>query len=359
MNVIVDIGYNIFSTLLDASPFIVMGLFISGFITVFLSPDSISTYLGVGKIRSVFNASLFGIPLPLCSCGVLPAAVSLKKQGANNGAVTSFLISTPESGIDSIVITYALIDPIMTIARPVAAFIMAFTAGLIENFSPESVNQENPQANNETCHQCQCSQTCSDELIESEFESCIHESNAVSKIKYGLTHGFITVWFDMDRWFYFGVILAGMITILIPDEIFQSYLGGGLQSMLLMLIIGIPIYICASASTPIVAALILKGMSPGAALVFLLAGPATNITSLTVLMGILGHRATIIYLSTIAVLSLIFGMLLDSIYQFFSIIPSAHVGQSSSDLSVWIKVGCAILLIGLSIIKIVTSKNSQ
>ena len=142
-------------------------------------------------------------------------------------------------------------------------------------------------------------------------------------IKFALTE----FWEDLAGWFFIGLIIAGTITALLPDDLFGRYLGQGLPAMLIMLAIGIPLYICATASTPIAAALILKGVSPGAALVFLLAGPATNIASLTVLTGVLGKRATAIYLTTIAVSAVLFGLLLDQVYRFWGLTARAMVGH--------------------------------
>jgi hypothetical protein len=162
-------------------------------------------------------------------------------------------------------------------------------------------------------------------------------------------YAFSDLWEDIAKWFLFGVLLAGFITVLIPDDIFSRYLGSGLSAMLLMLAIGIPLYICATASTPIAAALILKGVSPGAALVFLLVGPATNVASLTVVTGILGKRATAIYLSTIAVSAVFFGLVVDQVYTSMGISAQAMVGQASEVIPLWLQWAGALLVLALSI----------
>jgi len=169
------------------------------------------------------------------------------------------------------------------------------------------------------------------------------------KIKAGVGYAFGDLWQDIAKWFLFGLLLAGLITVLIPDDIFSRYLGPGLPAMLLMLMVGIPLYICATASTPIAAALILKGVSPGAALVFLLAGPATNMASLTVLVGTLGKRATVIYLSSIAVCSVLFGLIVDQIYAYWGISAQAMVGQASEVIPLWAQWTGALLVLLLSI----------
>ncbi len=332
--------------LLDSAVYMLAGLMFGGLLRVFLSPDSISKHLGTGRFMSVFKAAILGVPLPLCSCGVLPAAVSLKNQGANNGATTAFLISTPESGVDSISVTYALLDPIMTIARPVAAFFMAMAAGITENFFNNSKEKAIPHKDILTSINNPNSVACCNDAKCETSPSSGEKISLIKKLRSGLVYAFTDVWDDLAGWFFVGLILAGVITSLIPERVIGQYLGGGMLSMLLMLAVGIPLYICATASTPVAAALIMKGVSPGAALVFLLAGPATNITSLTVLTGVLGKRTTIIYLSTIALFSVAFGLSLDSIYTFFEISPKAIVGTASEVVPFWLQLtGTAILII--------------
>jgi uncharacterized protein len=328
---------------LESSVYILFGLVISGLLRVFLNPGTVATHLGQGRFRSVFKAALFGIPIPLCSCGVLPAATTLKKQGANNGAVTAFLISTPESGVDSIAITYALLDPIMTVLRPLAAFITAFAAGISENIfgKEKAVPSEAPDLS------CPVDGCC-------DGNGCLPEEHSrhhgfLEKVRAGIRFVITDIWADLAPWFFFGLFLAGVITAAIPEDSISRYLGPGLWSMLLMLALGVPMYICATASTPIAAALILKGVSPGAALVFLLAGPATNITSLTVLTGLLGRRATGIYLLSIALSCVGFGLVTDQIYALAGVSAKATVGQASEFMPHYAEWAAALLLFLLSI----------
>ena len=343
MDLFIRILYEAWHLLLESSIYILLGLLVSGVLRVFLSPHTVAKHLGQGRFRSVFKAALIGIPIPLCSCGVLPAAASLKKQGANNGATTAFLISTPESGVDSIAVTYALLDPIMTVVRPISAFLMGTFAGITENmFSPKT--ELKPIQTDLSCPV----DGCCDGKVCSPEEHNRHHTFA-EKITAGVKFAFSDVWNDLAGWFFVGLILAGIISALIPDEVMQQYLGGGISSMLLMLVIGIPIYICATASTPVAAALILKGVSPGAALVFLLAGPATNVTSLTVLLRILGPRATAIYLSSIALFSVLFGLAVDQIYASIGISPLAVMGQASEALPDWVALAGVIMLLFFSI----------
>jgi uncharacterized membrane protein YraQ (UPF0718 family) len=269
--------------------------------------------------------------------------VSLRKQGANNGATTAFLISTPESGVDSISITYALLDPIMTVARPLVAFVTATIAGISENLFGSS--GENKRIIPDLS--CPVDNCCDGKNCDPETHRRHH--TFWEKIRAGVGYAFGDLWQDIAKWFLFGVLLAGFITVLIPDDIFSRYLGSGLSAMLLMLAVGIPLYICATASTPIAAALILKGVSPGAALVFLLVGPATNVASLTVLAGILGKRASAIYLGTIAVSAVIFGLVVDSVYDMMGFSAQAMVGQASEVIPLWIQWTGALVVLGLSL----------
>ena len=343
MNLIVQIVTASWHLLLEASIYVLFGLLVSGLLKVFLDPGMVARHLGHGRFSSVFKASILGIPIPLCSCGVLPAALSLKKQGANNGATTAFMISTPESGVDSIAITYALLDPIMTVARPIVAFVTAAVAGIAENLMgyKKSTPVEPPDL------RCPVDGCCDGIDCPSEIHK--HHHSLREKTAAGIRYAFTDFWGDLAGWFLFGILLAGIITTLIPDDIFSKYLGSGLPAMLLMLAIGIPLYICATASTPIAAALILKGVSPGAALVFLLAGPATNIASLTVLVGILGKRAAALYLAAIALCAVVFGLLLDAVYTSLGISAVAMVGKASEVMPAWLEWAAVLFLLGISV----------
>ncbi len=327
----------------QASIYILFGLLVGGLLKVFLSPAYVASHLGSGRFSSVFKAALFGIPIPLCSCGVLPAAASLKKQGANNGATTAFLISTPESGVDSISITWALLDPIMTVARPVSAFISAFVAGVAENIlnPPDTEKRATPDLS------CPIDNCC-DGIDCPPAEHKRHHSFQ-NKFKVGIKYAATDLWAELAGWFFVGILLAGIITVLVPDDVVSRYLGGGLSSMLFMLAFGIPLYICATASTPIAAAFIMKGVSPGTALVFLLVGPATNATSLSVLVGLLGKRATLLYLASIAVVSVVCGLAVDAIYLGLGISAVAVVGQAAEVLPEWLMTAATLLLLVLSV----------
>ena len=344
MAIIISVLQESWHLLLEASVYILFGMLVGGLLKVFLSPSFVADHLGKGRFVSVIKAALFGIPIPLCSCGVLPAAASLKRQGANNGATTAFLISTPESGVDSMAITYALLDPIMTVARPVSAFITAIAAGISENLLQTQKEKDWKKVIDRSCPIDNC---CDGNECPPE-EHARHHTFA-EKMWSGLKFAVDDLWGDLAGWFFAGLLLAGVIAAIIPQELMAKYLGGGIHSMLIMLLVGIPMYICATASTPIAAALILKGVSPGAALVFLLVGPATNVTSLSVLFGLLGKRATAIYLVMLSLFAVLSGLILDMIYNSFGISASVIAGQAGEVIPYWVQLSGAFLVILLSI----------
>ena len=274
---------------------------------------------------------------------MLPAAASLRKQGANKGATTAFLISTPESGIDSMAITYALLDPLMTIVRPVAAFVTAMIAGFVENLFFWQKNSEEIVVDKS----CPIDDCC--DGIDCPIEVHAHHHTFIEKVVSGVRFGYKEVWGDIVGWFFIGVLLAATITALVPDDLMATLLGGGLSSMLVMLIVGIPLYICATASTPVAAALIMKGVSPGAALVFLLVGPATNITSISVLTGILGKKSTLMYLLVIAVCAVLFGLGVDGLYHWMGISPRAVIGNASELIPPAVKLAAVLVVLAISV----------
>jgi len=335
MTAILSILGSSWDMFLDSSIYMLFGLFCAGLIYAYSKTETIGRYLGKGKIRSVFLSALIGIPIPLCSCGVVPAAAGLKKQGANNGATLSFLISTPETGVDSIPLTYALMDPLMTIIRPVAAFVSAVTAGLAENFSgkPE-VSDKLPLSSTQGLYCCKASS----------FPKQNTGFVKSSKIYGGLKYAFIDLLGDIGKWFVIGLLISGLISYLIPENMIETYLGNNFLAMLVMLITGIPMYVCATSSTPIAAALVLKGLNPGAALVFLLAGPATNIASLSMVYKMLGKKALLIYLFSISTCALLFGFLTDFLYKGLNISAKASVGKTAELIPLQAEIIAAIIL---------------
>ena len=327
---------------LESSPYMLFGFFIAGLMYVFIKPEKVARYFGGRGARPVVLSALAGIPIPLCSCGVIPAAAGLKKQGASRGATLSFLISTPETGMDSIPITYALIDPLMTIVRPIAAFFTAVVAGFSENLLGHRDDDQK-----DAVPAVAAAPTSSPGLPSNPQTEANPDQPLSSRVKNGLQYAFGELLGDIGPWFIFGVLLAGFIIALVPDDLIGGYLGNPLLAMAAMLVAGIPMYVCATSSTPIAAALILKGLNPGAALVFLLVGPATNVATLSMVSGMLGKRSVAIYLAAIVVCSFAMGLLVDFLYVTFQIQPMAVAGQAAELLPEWIKFGSAIVLMVL------------
>ena len=317
------------ATLSEMAPYLLFGFLIAGLLSVWINARVVERQLGGAGFWQVFKASLFGVPLPLCSCGVIPVAMSLHKHGASKGATTSFLLSTPQTGVDSILVTYSLMGPIFAIFRPIAAFITGLFGGSIVNAVEKHDNQEK-QHSHEECE-----------------DSCCSNPNQQGWFVRAIRHGFVTLPADIGRAMLVGIFIAALISSLVPDDFFAEKLavsGGGIIAMLVMMVLGIPVYVCATASVPIALALIAKGLNPGAALVFLMTGPATNAATLVTLASQLGKRTAVIFLLTVIVSSLICGIILDAIFRGdISQITHAHGFM----LPGWIKTICAVLLLGV------------
>jgi HflK protein len=343
----------IWSILKEASIFLLFGFALAGVLAVLVPARTLMRFFGAGKVKSVLWASAIGAPLPLCSCGVLPTALGLRRQGASKGATVSFLISTPETGVDSISLTYALMDPIMTIFRPVAAVTTAITAGLMTNFfggrEPEAAGvgarpPDAAQAADECCDRDHDHHGHRRPDVPAAGDS---RARLLRTVRDVYRYAFRELLDEIGYWLVLGIALSGVIAAALPPDIFERYLDDPLASMLLMLVVGIPLYTCASAATPVMATLVLKGLNPGAALVFLLAGPATSLGSITVLSKFLGLRAMSMYLASIGVVALLAGFALNWTYQALAIDPRAAFGTATSFIPEPLKVGGAVLLLAL------------
>ena len=321
---------------IEMSPYLLLGFLIAGLLNGVFSKDWLQRKLGKPGFASSIKASLFGIPLPLCSCGVIPTGVSFHQNGASKGATTSFLISTPQTGVDSILITYALMGWAYAIIRPVIAFITGVFGGFIaDNYVvTEQVNQA--KCSDESCDSCGPKDTKNQHWFDRVFK-----------------YAFVTFLQDISRYLVLGLALAALITVAVPDSLFTDYVDEAWLNMLIVLIASVPLYVCATASVPIAAALLLKGISPGAAIVFLMAGPATNIATFTVLWSTIGKKTTLVYLASIIGGALVFGFLVDytlpeSLYKYFLPI-SGITSQEHHFIPHWLMVSGGIVLIYLII----------
>ena len=342
----------------EMSPYLLLGFLLAGLMHAFIPGRYYTRFLSKPTLGSVINAAIFGIPLPLCSCGVIPTAMSLRKEGASRGAVTSFLIATPQTGIDSIIATFSLMGVPFAVIRPIAALITAVLGGWMVNTfvslrdrrahreMAEGTIVKTEETETCTCH-CHChenkAESCCPEGDSDDHHhhhhhsgehhhhsshhrhSSHHHSSSASchchdrkipntiggKIVEALRYAFLDMMSDIGKWLVIGLVVAGLITIYVPDEVFTIFKDNTMASMILVLIISIPMYLCATGSIPIAVVLMLKGLTPGAALVLLMAGPACNMASILVIRKGLGFRTLVIYILSIVVGAVFFGCLID------------------------------------------------
>lgn len=274
----------------EMSPYLLLGFFIAGVLHEFVPQKIYRKNLSKGNFSSVFLAALFGVPLPLCSCGVLPTAMSLRREGVSKGATTSFLISTPQTGVDSIIATASLLGIPFAIIRPIVAFVTAIAGGCLVNRLDKDNNTRE---------------------VNSQSSSVENKKSFAQKCLGVLQYGFIEMLQDIGKWIVIGLIIAGLITVLVPDNFFTAYSSIPIINMFVVMLFAVPMYLCATGSIPIAVALMLKGLSPGAALVLLMAGPATNAAAIILINRVLGKRTLIIYLLTIITSAFAFGLMMD------------------------------------------------
>lgn len=344
---------------LEASPYILFGFAIAACVHVLLPVRTVQRLLGRGRIRSVLLAALLGIPLPLCSCAVVPTALALRKRGASKGATVSFLVSTPETGEEAIALTWGLIDPLMAIFRPIAALITAITAGLaVDTFGdekPRKTETPAPGTTPETGSEALAAPATPgdhaghDHVVDDAPPADEEKRSLRERLQRGFHPAFVELFDETSHWMLAGLAISALISVLLPASIVTRYLSAGPVPLFFMLAIGIPLYVCASASTPIAAALMMKGLSPGAAFVFLLVGPATNIGSIGILTRSLGRRVTAITVACIAIMALACGALLDFLYPMLGMDPRPSMG-AASDVPRWIAwpsvvVFCVLLIV--------------
>lgn len=308
----------------EMSPYLLLGFLIAGILHEFVPQSIYSKQLSKGNFRSVMIAALFGVPLPLCSCGVIPTAMSLRRAGASKGATASFLISTPQTGVDSIIATASLLGVPFAILRPIAAFVTAIAGGcLVNSFDKETSGAEEVQRAEEK-----------------------RDKNFYRKCIDALKYGFVDMIQDIGKWIVIGLIIAGLITVFLPDNFFTLYSDRPIINMLLVVAVAAPMYLCATGSIPIAAALMLKGLSPGAALVLLMAGPATNMAAILVINKVMGSRTLFIYLLSIIAGAFGFGIITDYLLPaewFTGAIVSHSSDCCASHITEWWKIASSIL----------------
>ncbi len=276
---------------LEMAPYLLLGMLVSGLISIFIDSSFIFKHIGQKNAGSVLKSTLFGIPLPLCSCGVIPVAATLRESGASKGATVSFLVSTPQTGVDSIFLTYGMLGPMFALFRPLAALASGFFSGIVINNFDHDMHHHLSESDNDP-----------------KTKDSLHK-----RIISGVKYGFLTLPADIVIPLTQGLVVAAAIAILIPPQfIAEHFSSSNLIQYTMMLAVSLPIYVCATASIPIAVVLMAKGITPGAAFIFLMAGPATNASSIAVIKNILGKRTLYHYLVLIAFTAISFGYILDN-----------------------------------------------
>lgn len=312
----------------EMSPYLLLGFFFAGLLYAFIPRERIDRYFNGKPLKSSVLASLFGIPLPLCSCGVIPTGTAFYKNGASKGGTVSFLISTPQTGVDSILATFSLMGLPFAIIRPLAALVTGITGGLITSV----VTKNEP-------------------TIKTFHEERREHKPFPQKVIDVFRYGFVEFIQDISKWLVIGLVLAAIISALIPNDFFELLNLPPVLQMLLILVVSIPLYICATGSIPLAAILILKGISPGAAFVLLMAGPATNAATITMIGKVLGKKSLFTYLTTIIAGAMGFGLIIDYALpaQWFTILPGLQAGHHHIESLNWWQITSGIVLLALII----------
>ena len=385
MDKLSELTTNFVDLSVEASPWLLLGLLIAGLMKAWVPTKILSKHLGDSH-KSIIKAAFIGAPLPLCSCGVIPVATELRRSGASAPATASFLVATPETGVDSVSISYALLGPVMAIYRPITAILSAiitgfFVATIKEEEIKKSTNtpvksccSTEPLPAPETTSCCESTKNkavpiveekdtcCSTKKVETKSSCCsstsmqantqskiqIKASSPTQKTLQGVKYAATQLIDDIIIWLAIGLVFATLVRTFLPESFLLSY-GSGLPAMLMMIVISIPMYICATASTPIAAGFIMAGLSPGTALVFMMAGPATNISTLGVIRNEMGSKVLLLYLMGISLSALVFGSLLDFGLNFYHINITDQMQHSHELLPYWFGLSCALLIAFLAI----------
>ena len=330
MDYVMDVLWAIMGLVNEMSPYLLLGFLLAGIMHAFIPDGWYAKYLSGNTMKSVVNAAIFGVPLPLCSCGVIPTAMSLRREGASKGAVVSFLIATPQTGVDSIFATYSLMGLPFAVVRPIVALFTAVIGGTFVNMGENGMEQDGMETGRGG------SKEWSEKKGVSVVDRCIE----------ALKFGFVEMMEDIGKWLLVGLVVAGLITVLVPDSFFAIFKDDTLLSMLLVLCVSVPMYICATGSIPIAVALMMKGLTPGAALVMLMAGPACNVASILIINKVLGRRTLVLYLLAIVSGAVGFGFVIDYLLPrewFTGNIVSSHA--CCHDVTGWFEWICTGVLI--------------
>lgn len=322
--------YSLINMLAEMAPYLLFGFLVAGILYAFVPGKFYRNHLSRPGAWAVIKAALIGVPLPLCSCGVLPTAVSLRRNGASRGASTSFLIATPQTGVDSIFATYSLLGLAFAIIRPVAALVTAFVGGMLVNRDDKA---------------CAVDEDAEVDTIDAP-SSDTFGGKALDALRYG----FVEMVQNIGKWLVIGLVIAAAITVFVPDGFFTFFADYPALAMLAVVVVAVPMYVCSTGSIPIALSLMLKGLSPGAAFVLLMAGPAANFASVIIVSKSLGRRAAAIYISTIVVGAIAIGLCIDYLMPASWFAAPVAEAQAHCHLHVGLFPGlCSVVLIGLLI----------
>ena len=329
MELLFNILKEIWLVTVAMAPYLLFGFLMAGVLSALISQDYVRRHLGGQGWRQSVKAALFGVPMPICSCGVIPLAASLRKHGASRSATASFLASTPQTGVDSLMITYALLGGVFAVFRTVVAFLSGIICGTAVGAVSPKEEEETPECTDECC-----------------------QPKSTHIIKRMLSYGFISLPRDIARAMVLGIVISGIISGLIPENYFTDSLGGdSIAAMFIMLAIGIPLYVCSSGSVPIALAFIKAGIAPGAVLIFLITGPATNAATLTTLWKIIGKKQLVVFLITLSLCALAAGFIMNTMDLQLGLTDSTckYACECCEIKNVWFEILCAGILIGILI----------
>ena len=345
-----EIVLSFWNVLAMMAPWLLVGFLLAGVVSVLLPRKWVVGVMGRARgWRGVLNAVLIGVPLPVCSCGVLPLTAGLRKAGAGKGAVAGFLISTPQTGIDSILATYALMGPVFAVARPIAAFATGLSGGAVVDVltrgEADAEAPEKPKAKGHCCCCCHCHDG-HDESHSSEPHAGENLFLRILRTGYGELLG------EVARPLTFGLVIAAVVTAFVPANFFATAFGGNdWLAMPAMVLLGFPMYVCSTASIPIAASLVAKGLTPGAAFVFLMVGPAINAASMTAVAKMIGVRASVVYALVIALGAVLCGIGINLLP--FDVLPQVASDAAAETLAWWDHLSAAVLvaLVAFGLIK--------
>ncbi len=288
---ILDFLNNLWTVTESLGIWFLLGLLIAALMHGFVPDSLFKRWLGKNSFLNVIKAAFIGVPMPLCSCGVVPTVIALKKKGASNSSCLSFLISTPQTGVDSLLVSAAFLSWPFAIFKLISAFVIGILGGGIHHL----LQQKHAAP-----------------AIEEETSPTQPHQRASLKELYDFAIN--DLFYNLWKWMLAGIIAAALIsTFLSADFMANSLFADPLYGSIAALFLSIPLYVCATSSVPIAAALVLKGMSPAVAIVFLIAGPATNIATIGLIYKSFGKLFTTVYLASVSIGSIVCAVFFGSV----------------------------------------------